>query len=76
MSNDGTVGNKYMIATKEITKIELNNKFKNVEAFLCAHTAYTKSLVTYSEVNLATQHAIEHFISTQAGMKKGIKLWG
>ena len=70
MSNDDMVDNKYMIVTKEITKIELNNKCKNVEAFLCAHTAYTKSLVTYSKVNLAAHHAIEHFIFTQVGMKK------
>ena len=31
---------------------------------------------TYNEVNIATQHAIEHLIFTQVGMKKGIKLWG
>ena len=58
MSNDGTVGNKYVIATKEITNIELINKSKNVEEFLCAQTAYANSLATYSKVNLATQHAI------------------
>ena len=76
MSNDGTVDNKCMISPKEITIIELNNKSENVEEFLCTHTIYANSLVTYSEVTLATQHAIEHLIFTHVGTKKGIKLWG
>ena len=47
-----------------------------MEAYLCTHTVYTNSLVTYSELNLATQHIIEHLIFIQVGMKKGIELWG
>ena len=37
---------------------------------------YQLTIVAYSEVNLATQHAVEHLILTQVGMKKGIKIWG
>ena len=39
-------------------------KLKKIDEFLCAQTAYINSLTTYNEVDLATQHAIEHLIFT------------
>ena len=71
---NNTMGSKYTLATQEITKIESKNKSKNVEEFLCAQTAYINSLITCSELNLATQYAVKHLILTQVGMKKGIKI--
>lgn len=67
---------KYSLATSQISKSEYIKKMKPVEQLLCAQTAYVNSLTTYNEVNMAIQHAIEHLILTQVGMKRGVKIWG
>ena len=40
-----------------------------VYEFLCAQNAYINVLEIYSEVNIATQYAVENLILTQVGMK-------
>ena len=72
ITND-TIKSRYTIAAKEIANCESETK---VDAFLCAQTAYINAMETYSEVNTATQYAVEHLILTQVGMKKGINIWG
>ena len=71
-----TVTSKYSIATDEIVTSEKTLKTRSVDESLCAQTTYINSLNTHSEINSAVQHAIEHLILTQVGMKKGVKLWG
>lgn len=44
--------------------------------YLCAQTTYINSMNTFNQVNDAAQHAAEHLILTQLGMKAGIKAYG
>ena len=59
-SYNDTIRGKYRLATEEIVRLAS----KKVEDFLCAQATYIESLARYNEVNLATQHAIEHLIFT------------
>jgi len=65
---------KYDFAAKVIEKEE--SEPKSVQEFLCAQTIFVNTLTTHAEINDAVQHAVEHLIITQAGMKNGINLWG
>ena len=47
-----------------------------VIGYLCAQTAYIKSLKIYLERSRAGQRAIEDLVLTQIGMRQGIKLMG
>ena len=66
------IESKYTHATNAISAAET----KSMNDFLCAQSTYIASLHTYTEVNNSIEHAINHIILTQVGMKKGIKLWG
>ena len=76
-TKDTTDGNTYVFTTEARAEAYgINNETPTLTAFLHAQTEYVNSLHTYSKVNTAIQHACEHLVLTQLGMKAGIKLWG
>ena len=71
-NDNTTTKTKYVFAAKAIEKEE--SEPKSVQEFICAQTTFVNTLTTHAEINNAVQHAVEHLILTQVGIKKGIKL--
>ena len=57
-------------------EFKIDKEDRSVIEYLHTQTVYISSMTTYSEVNSATQHAIDHLVLTQVGMKDGVKIWG
>ena len=53
--------NMYQFFTTE-ENFGIENENSNIVDYLLAQKAYSNSMKTYSEVNTATQYAIEHLI--------------